>query len=319
MEIPEKYIRKIELNVQYCECCQPRDNEEPEGFFWVLGDRICFHEYLSEIKVPEKYFEEIDNKFNCPNCGCTIGLYTDVGLKTKFEIEYEKKYDKIISKLAPDIEEFSYYLEKYPYLGLNHRIGKKIKKEISNIPKTTIKNEIWYRARAVNSSKKFTYSDMMPPNPEMVTIGEGRFNHYGQSVYYLGDEKRLCALEVSNQLETICWIQKLEIISLNNILDLSVYINPDNIDYIPFVFAGIIITGEINKKVIRDKNWKPEYFVSRFISDICREANIDGIKYNSTVAIGNNLAILNMDNFNYKLIRNPYIYKLTKEKSNYEF
>lgn len=279
MSIPQKYYNKIKSKIAYCSGCQPIDNEEEEGFYWILGDRISFIDLLEELGVPEKYYKETDEMFNCPNCGSTIPIYADVGIKSAYEIDHDKKYHHISRKIEPSIIDFALYLERFPYLGSLHPVGKRINKEIAGFPRISIQNKVWYRARRVSEDRIYTNEDMKPPNPKKVAIGEGRFNHFGQSSLYLGNSEELCHREICREINSLSWMQKILITNAENIIDLSGFIDDDAIDTIPIVFCGIMHSGMISKKVIKDKHWKPEYFVSRYIADICKKTGINGIIY----------------------------------------
>ena len=52
---------------------------------------------------------------------------------------------------------------------------------------------------------------MLPPNPQDVPISEGRFNHFGQGHWYLGDSIDLCGAECSHKKNCVLWFQKVEI------------------------------------------------------------------------------------------------------------
>ena len=313
MNIPKKYLKFITDDIGYCQDCQPYDNEEEDGLIWILGERVDLCEYLSDIGLPEKYYNAVD-QLSCPNCGAPLSIGIDVGLKSKYEKQYEKKYKHITKKINPQIQEFANYIQKYPYLGAKHKVGKLIYNEIKESPIILIKNETWYRGRNISESVYFEIDDMLPPNPEKVVITEGRFNHYGQSHYYLGDSKNLCGSEICVNDHSICWIQEIKIIKAGKILDLSGYLSEDNIDNIPLIFAGIMNKRVLTKKVKKGTSWKPEYFVPRYIADICKEEGIMGIKYNSAIAFGDNLVIFDLRQIEYEFINNPYIYEFKREK-----
>jgi RES domain-containing protein len=178
----------------------------------------------------------------------------------------------------------------------------------------SLENEIWYRGRCIENSRVFENKDMLPPNPEKVSIGEGRFNHYGQSHFYLGNSEALCLNEICKDYRGICWIQKVNIKSINNIIDLSGYLNDDNYSDMPLIFSGIMHIGLLTKKILHNRAWKPEYFVSRFIADICKENKINGIKYSSSVAYGENLVLFFPKKAKFEFIDKPYLYKDDKNE-----
>lgn len=314
LPIPKKFHNKIIKAIQYCDGCQPRDNEEDDGMIWIFGDRIGFWDFLKEIELPNKYFDKIDDYYECPNCGSPISLGSDIGLENEYEAEIEKRFRVIQRKVVPNINEFEIFIEKYPYLGSMHLIGKRIEKEIESLGLISIENEIWYRARNICESRVFKKKDMEPPNADIVPISEGRFNHYGQSHLYVGDSKDVCIEEINRNIEAICWMQKIKITEIDRILDLSTYISSDNIDDIPATFCGVMYNRTINKEVKKGKNWKPEYFISRYIADIAKKHGIKGIKYSSSVALGKNLVLFNMDRTKIEFIDEPEIFIHKREE-----
>ena len=105
-------------------------------------------------------------------------------------------------------------------MGAFHKIGKELIRGIEILETITIKNQECYRARIPSDSSIFTQKDMCPP-PQTATIPEGRFNHYGQSHFYLGNSEYLCVAECSHNKSCICWMQKIKIKEIDNVLDLT--------------------------------------------------------------------------------------------------
>lgn len=231
-------------------------------------------------------------------------------MSDNYQTVFLRKLQEITDKIVPEIYEFYSYLEKYPYMGAQHEIGKKIIKEVQNAPQMDITDSFWYRGRPVTDSHIMTSKEMLPPDPEKVVIGEGRFNHYGQSHFYLSQSKKLCFQEICGSLKSICWIQEVYIRKASNIIDLSFYLDCDNINSVPLVFGGIMRSGAIRRPVRKDKCWKPEYFVPRFIADVCKTHGINGILYNSAVDYGCNLVIFNLEQLDFCFAGIPEIFKL---------
>ena len=257
----------------------------------------------------------------CPVCGNDLDAFTDVCVD--FSLKEKEKYNSILNKISerskPKIEEFYNYLCKYPYLGASHKIGKELIKGIKALRTITIKNQEWYRARISSDSSIFTQKDMFAP-PQTAVIKEGRFNHYGQSHFYLGNSEYLCAAECSHNKNCICWMQKIKIKEIDNILDLTKeyyeYYNSSSpkTTELPIAIAGLFTSGKITKSQISDNCWKSEYFVPRYIADICKERGIKGILYPSALYFGTNLVIFNFHESDYEFEGDPYLYKYKHEE-----
>lgn len=124
--------------------------------------------------------------------------------------EWREKYNEPLS-------EFYNFLEKYPYLGLENTVGAEIHKTVSAFPQSNIKNRVGYRARSrnsvINSSK-----DMYPPDPASIKINEGRFNHFGQRMFYIANSEEGAAKEALDK-EGEVWIQKFKLKQATKIID----------------------------------------------------------------------------------------------------
>lgn len=209
------------------------------------------------------------------------------------------------------INDFYDFIAKYPFLGLQHEIGKEIEQEIKSICPKIIRNETWYRAKAPDGYKIFSKEDMLPPLPE--NTREGRYNHYGLPVLYLSENEKTCAAEISKELcpEILCWIQKFSVNDAK-IIDLTF----KNQKEMPMVFASLIKTDTISINNLENrKYYKPEYRITRFISDLCRLNGIDGIKYSSAIYEDengcpySNLVIFDTKGKFFSFEGEPYIYK----------
>ncbi len=79
---------------------------------------------------------------------------------------------------------------------------------------------VFYRARKVTTPDVLKSDDFLAP-----PIGlsqEGRFNHSGQSYFYIADSKETAIYEVIyNDNPTLLWLQQFNIKPISDILDLS--------------------------------------------------------------------------------------------------
>lgn len=306
--LPEKmknYITDINYDIISCSQCQPYDSEEKD-IVWVEGDRYELGDIFSDKDIPIEYWNDIIPYIECPQCGRIFNdLSDEVGIMGEYEYEFLQKYDKIVEISINKIQPFYDFLAEYPYLAMENEVGREIAREIKKMPLETIENELYYRARKPNNGKIFHNDDMLNP-PQTIIIPEGRFNHYGQSHLYLGETEELCAKEITNEDNELLWMQKYKIINLPRILDVAEFIDQGNIDQIPLFFAGLFQSGKINVQKTKDISWTPEYFIPRFIADIARYNEINGIIYQSTKTTGRNLVIFDLSKCQYEFDGEPY-------------
>lgn len=183
-------------------------------------------------------------------------------------------------------EDLRQFLERFPYLGLTHEFGQQLYALISDLPKAEIGESIWWRARKAIGSKRLCSGDMYPPRAPEV---EGRFNHFGQSVFYLASEAQAAAREILDDGECLAWIQKFQIHDISRILDLTAIIpEPDDI--------AILGLGLINRKLDsmqprKESPWKPEYFIPRFIADCAKHQGFTGIQFHGNKHDHKNLVL----------------------------
>jgi hypothetical protein len=314
----QEAIRDINNNIVGCANCQPYDSEDKD-IVWVTGHRHEISDVLYDHDISEEYLEKILPHIECPSCGNVFEyLSDDVGIMSEYEIKFQEKYDAIVEIEKDKIQAFYNFLSKYPYLGSEHEVGQEIAKEIKIMPLETINNKIYYRARKPENGKIFRHRDMYKP-PQNKNIPEGRFNHYGQSHLYLGETEELCAMEKANEKKELLWMQKYKIIKLERILDVSEYISPYNIDEIPLFFAGLFYSGLINVQKSNNISWTPEYFIPRFIADVARHNEINGIIYQSTKTIGRNLVIFDLSKCTYEFEGEPYTFVFDRKQNKETF
>ena len=164
-------------------------------------------------------------------------------------------------------------------------VGKAIAEEIKNFPRIKIEKSTWYKARNIdkeNVSKIFTKKDM--DQVPAKDAKEERYSHTGQSALYVGNLPLTCLAEINNgNIKGICWMQNFQI-ETDNIIDLTDFMISDKkIDGCPLFIASLLINGLTSQKDETNSNgyYKPEYAITRFIADLCRQNGIHGIKYPS--------------------------------------
>ncbi|MBN2020316.1 MAG: RES family NAD+ phosphorylase [Sedimentisphaerales bacterium] len=281
-----EYIEKIQPEMAYCSTCQPYDEGD---VVWIFGIRTDLEDILDDYDVPEELRDEVADNLHCNGCGCQLGRYDDIGLKTEEELRSDQRWMDWYENYEYKIDEFRDFLEKYPYLGLSHEIGRKICDAMPNFPIITIDNEVWYRARRPDKGRRMNVEDMYPPDfPE----AEGRFSHYGQRVFYLASTKEAAAIETIKKDECLAWVQEFRIKKATNILNLVNYMYEEK--EMPVLALGLI-HSKLRYIVPTDSPWKPEYFIPRFIADCARIHTLNGIVFESAKHYEKNLVLFNID------------------------
>lgn len=322
--LPQNLVDDLNGLLSGCIYCHGTyDREDDEWFFYEPS--LSFEQLLDDIGFNTDEKKIIYENAVCPCCGCNLDSESEVTINEYYyeEKKYKEYIYKITKQVKPKIEEFYNYLINYPFLGYKHPIGIEIANGIKQLNIINLKNQIYYRARIPSSGSIFTRECMLPPNPKYIPIPEGRFNHYGQSHWYLGDSKQLCGAECADPNDSALWLQKIEIEECNNVLDLSeeyisLYYNPNNTYNLSITVAALLLSGLLTKPQKIEGSWKPEYFITRFIADICKEQGINAILYPSSVyPEGRNLVIFDISKIKYKFKDKPKleIYK-KKDKSN---
>ena len=304
----EKYIDQVSYEITNCLNCQPRDSGE---WIWIMGIQTWLPDLLNDLRIPESYHEAVAEALTCPHCGTDLELLCDVGIKTEYERYIDFKWDDWYRKYEHKFEDFFVFIEKFPYLGLHHKLGKQLFKKVPGLPKFNIEGELWFRARKVNGSKILTTDDLFPTDPEKVEIGEGRYNHFGQSVFYFAEDDFGAASEVLEE-KGLVWLQKFRIIKADNIIDLSHEISEEPDPELDLLSFGLRYGRVLGRGVKRSAGWKPEYFVPRFIADCARLCGFNGVKFNSSRSYSRNLVLFSWEKENIEPIEVPYIYKFEK-------
>lgn len=291
--IATNYLKKAQAEVKYCINCQPRDGGD---YVWVLGEQTTLKDIFCDLEIPEKYHCDIAQHIVCPYCGCDqFDEHTDVGREDKWNIMVQEYLTKADRKYGRQVALLQDHLQKYPLLSLTAPLAKTIYREITRGKAPTCSEHgLWFKSRPKKNKKIYRLVDM-----QAAPVGcssDGRYNHAGQSVLYLANHEETAMCETIDDLTLLndIWIQKYEI-NISNILDLTHdwdNLGPSTSAVIVALLSGIALSQKVEA---RNCTWKPEYFITRFISDCARAAGFNGIRYNSTRGVGTNLVIFTPD------------------------
>lgn len=242
-------------------------------------DLIYENSRLSEIFLKEE-FDEFIKDINCPRCENQIG-------PNIWPYNFPFSVD---SSFETTIEELKRFAELTPFLMLNHEFAKKVFQNINTIGKSIAPSALHnlYRARVKDGKvlEELSFFDFPPRH----LVKEGRFNHAGNPVLYLGSDQDTCFEEVRRKA---CIIAELQFETSLTILDL---INPwdahpDFADELSALTYSVLMSAKQP-----DDGWdKPAYVFTRFIADCARSSGIQAIKYPSTHIVRDNYNLVIID------------------------
>lgn len=188
-----------------------------------------------------------------------------------------------------EVEALGAHLARFPYLGLAHPVGRRILDRIRRTPKVTLGSALWHRARVPEGPERRGAAEMGPPPANW---SEGRFNHHGQTVFYLASTAEGACAETAPCPGCILWVQRFRVRGLAGLLDLAgvAGAGPRRRGGSPLLTAGL---NAVMERFRPDpvSPWKPEYFVPRFVADAARSAGFRGILYESTRFEGYNAVL----------------------------
>jgi hypothetical protein len=282
-------VEDLAAEIESCQYC-PENKESDIGF--MLGDAMEIQELFSQAGVDEDDMESYLPLISCPNCGIggtDFSLTDEVGMPTSEELLHRERWNEWTRELRPRVDEFAAQLARFPFLGGIHDVGREILNSIPTFPRITLSARQWWRARKADGARVFTLADLQPP-PHGEAAAEGRFNHYGQSVCYLGATQRAALREIIDisGIDRVGWVQEFTIGEISNVLDLRIKDWSEELTP-PLIAVGL--TSEYIGAAASATAWKPEYLVPRFIADCARRAGYHGIIFHSVKHSDENLVL----------------------------
>jgi hypothetical protein len=311
----ERWADRLAPLVLYCENDQPYDKEDQE-LIWMQGHRVGVGDFLTDRGVADALQQAVAAKLSCRECGRDdFGLWDEIGIETAEEREHRERWAEWAKKYSGQFDDFATYLAAFPYLALAHPLGRRIRKAIADFPRTTLGKREWWRARTPDGARRFRPKDMAPPPPEKAT-SEGRFNHYGQVVFYLASEPEAAMAETldSDRGEAVAWTQRFSVPAKTEVLDL---VQPDFYDEARVPILALGLMHRLPALQPRPGSpWKPEYFIPRFIADCAREEGIAGVVFESQKHMGHNLALFRWTRSRVRALGQPDLRTLREKKAN---
>lgn len=288
----DSFIRDLDswFNAEICCCDNCYDNFLE---FWPLANDSdfqcsaisldCF--YYGSKRIRESFTKEefvfLIEEEHCPRCNSKLN-----GNIWVYELPFEYDIDRFDFEL--NIERIYETSQKTPFLILNDEFAKdtyNLIHEVSNITKKIKIDDYLYRARISTQVAKLDYSEFKAPPKEV--ISEGRYNHAGEQLLYLGSDIITCYNEVG---ENLCYVIECNINQEIKILDLS---KPDESHSEYEAALNALSYSALMSRKSTTEGWnKPAYVFSRFIADCAKSAGFDAIKYPSTKLTSDNFNIV---------------------------
>jgi RES domain-containing protein len=232
-------------------------------------------------------FSSLVHFITCPRCEEVI--------RHNFWI-FEHRFSNV-PKIERAIDELSLLGRQTPFLLLAHEFAGEVLNVIRSHAKAVQAMALpgqLFRARRVDQILGLSQ------NPENVLtfgpapiqyIGEGRFNHAGNSVLYVSDMLETAKLEVGGKEEEVCVAGLAFDLPPALVLDL---IDIDE-ESVSFDILNAIAWSALLAAPNVGSGWsKPQYVFSRFVADCARHSGFDAIRYGSTRhSSGTNYVLLN--------------------------
>lgn len=291
MEIVSENFDSIQSKIKNCELCQQADISNDS---WSNGLRIDLHQLFLEYKIGEDERGLIIRHLKCPTCSNTnLNEFSYVGIDFSEIDIYETEAYRSSIIYHQQIHEFTEFLREYPSLAINHRIGRNLFEKINDKTfKTESINGKYFRCRKLEGNIALVQEEMKAPS--LGVSGQGRYNYDGQSHFYISSSKNTAISEVlqGSKRDVIVWVQKFRINDpIDNLLDLRVIQIYDK-NELGLLHKALFYSGFLVEKKGEVGNWKPDYFLTRFIMDCAKYAKYNGILYNSAYDISNYNVVL---------------------------
>jgi hypothetical protein len=132
-------------------------------------------------------------------------------------------------------------------------------------------------------------------------VGDQRYNTSGHPSWYFADNHEAAVAEVTSKGKA--WVQKFDIGNLGELLDLRSWRSDDGRaldddgEYRPphgplliaLIYCDLLTQRNFDEE--RERRWKPEYLLTRFVAEAAKQAGFNGILYQSVRYPGDNLVV----------------------------
>ena len=282
-------------------------------------------EYIDELlerpRMTSAERRRLEANLFCPNCEAHLDPHYDqVVSHTDEELRVLRRRTLWSKRYGHRFKRFHEFLTKHPSLGAAHPIGKRLAQAVRQAPTINLAPKTWYRARNPIKNRRLTVADFLPPDPRKVSISPGRFNHAGQSAFYVADSAKTAAVEKLGKQEAQIWIAEVTITRPIRILDVRTMRLLEDDPSFPLVLAGLVYEGVVSRPTAGDLSY-PQYHIPRYIADLVRLRKLDGIIYTSSKeypfrpdVFGTNLVIVRPGLQEIIRTKEPRLFRWTESK-----
>jgi ribosome modulation factor len=219
----------------------------------------------------------LENKFNAS----LVKNDTSDEIPFKSAVSSVSSIDLIKNITKEEVLSFYIHLSRFPMLGSEHEVGRKIIDDLDQINVLTLCNKTLYRARPRDTKKRaipYTPDEMF--SAPYGLSGQGRYNVVGQGELYTCDNKDVAVKECTKGITTTVDVIEFELIEKIELIDLTDKVSP-LVQYCSFSL---------------DTSTGLEYLVPNFIAQCAKSKGIDGITFISN----QDEKVLNYVFFDYK-------------------
>jgi hypothetical protein len=271
-----------------CAGCERHDDEDGE-IYWATGDPASLDGLLTDAGIPEELRAAVVDQLQCQGCGNSeLSRFDEIGVESSEETAYRSTWLEWERKYASGLQDFAQHMERFPYLGLAHPFGRRIRRMIAGLGKGRLPETSWWRARKPRPGEVFASRDIMPPPPTKAQ-SEGRFNHVGKPLFYLCSDAQGALAETVAESER-AWVQRFTVREREHVLDLTLP-EWDQVAGVPPLQLGLFSMLD-RPRADQASAWKPEYLIPRFVADCARLDGFDSILVASRKHLQRNLVLL---------------------------
>ncbi len=249
------------------------DTADGRHFQTTNIDLVTFYDgsYLRD-EYSKDDFNRLICQLSCPRCGSPLG-----GSIWPYNFPFNVPQD-----IERTIREVSELAKETPFLLLEHDFCRNVLTAVRSLAATLPHKRIdqhLFRGR----------SEIDGPIPEFVKefdfppsriVQEGRFNHSGHSVMYLGSDVETCHAELRHAPSIIA---EFKFQSELRVLDLVEPYQDDRATLEHADLLNCLVYSALVSARQESDGWdRPHYVVSRFVTDCARASSIDAIRYPST-------------------------------------
>lgn len=231
-------------------------------------------------------FDRLICKIDCPECGSPLSenmwLYN---FPFDVEEDFKQKINEVLNMA-----------KSKPFLLLDHEFCRRLLIAIRNLALKIVPKKFehsLFRGQRCNDRPLEKIGDFDFPPKEIVQ--EGRYNHAGNPVLYIGSDVETCHAELRGVSSVVIeFMLEAEI----KVLDLVDSYSKDGGKFEDANLLNLLVHSALVSAKQENYGWyRPNYVVSRLVADCARAAGLDAIKYPSIRRDGKgfNLVILNQN------------------------